>query len=250
MLAELWDTYRLAALEHERPETRIRFFRHTVFANARPALAEGLDELLRRVRSRQGSTELPELVEALRTAARPTSEEEDWLLARLAFRHLAPSADTALISLPHAGRTRAEVVVHLTRTGGGRFSVRSPVSAREVARLLQLFHEASLPVSFSAEHEFLVAVDERGALLGGVYFRLVGPERARMEKVGVARAWRRQGISDGLMNELFRRLRERGVRELETGFFHPDYLKRFGFRVAPSSGGLFQDLERGEVRLD
>jgi GNAT superfamily N-acetyltransferase len=212
MLAELWDTYRLAELEGARPETRVRFFRRTVFAGARPALAEGLSELMRRARSRRGAAELPELIEALRVGARPTSFEEDWLLARLAFRHLPPSADTALISLPHAGRTTAEVVVHLTRGDGGRFSVRSPVSAREVARLLQLFHEASLPVSFSAEHEFLVAVDERGALLGGVFYRLVGPDRARMEKIGVARAWRRQGISDGLMNELFRRLRERGVQ--------------------------------------
>ncbi|HEY3448270.1 MAG TPA: GNAT family N-acetyltransferase [Myxococcales bacterium] len=251
MLGELWDTYRLSELEAERPETRIRFFRQTVFAQARPALSEGLDELMRRARARRGApSELPELVEALRVGARPTTFEEDWLLARLAFRHLPPSADTALISLPHAGRTTAEVVVHLSRGDGGRFSVRSPVSAREVARLLQLFHEASLPVSFSAEHEFLVAVDERGALLGGVFYRLVGTDRARMEKIGVARAWRRQGISDGLMHELFRRLRERGVRQLETGFFHPDYLKRFGFRVAPSSGGLFQDLQRGEVRLD
>ena len=51
------------------------------------------------------------------------------------------------------------------------------------------------------------------------------------------------------MYELMRRLRSRGVRTLETGFFHPQYLRRFGFGTEPHSGGLFQDLTRGSVQL-
>ena len=121
---------------------------------------------------------------------------------------------------------------------GGRYWVRSPASPREVARLLQLFGEASLAVTFTAEHEFLLALDPEDTVLGGVYWRAVDPERVHMEKVVVARRHRGLGVADGLMHELFRRLRAGGVRAVETGFFQPDFLRRFGFKTDPSSAGL------------
>ena len=43
MLGELWGTYRLAELERVWPDTRIRFFRQTVFAGARPELGDALE---------------------------------------------------------------------------------------------------------------------------------------------------------------------------------------------------------------
>jgi predicted N-acetyltransferase YhbS len=63
-----------------------------------------------------------------------------------------------------------------------------------------------------------------------------------MEKIVVARKHRGKGISDGLMREFVRRLRGRGVTTLETGFFQPEYLRRYGFRTDPTSGGLVLDL--------
>jgi hypothetical protein len=44
------------------------------------------------------------------------------------------------------------------------------------------------------------------------------------------------------MREFARRLRARGFRTLETGFFQPEYLRRYGFRTDPASGGLVLDL--------
>ena len=32
------------------------------------------------------------------------------------------------------------------------------------------------------------------------------------------------------------------MRKLETGYFQPEYLARFGFRTDPTSGGLVADL--------
>ncbi len=58
----------------------------------------------------------------------------------------------------------------------------------------------------------------------------------------VARKQRGKGLADGLMREFFRRMRARGVQAVETGYFQPEYLKRFGFRTDPSSGGLGRTL--------
>jgi GNAT superfamily N-acetyltransferase len=244
MLAELWGTYRLSETEQEWPDARIRFFRRSVFAEARPELAEALDRLMARARALPpGRLDLEEHVASLRYSARPT-REEDYFLARLTYPYLAPDDDVALISLSSGARRVTEPVLSLQDEAGERFYVRGPTSPREVARLLQLFHESQLPVTFSAEHEFLLAIDARDAVVGGIYYHQTRrPERVHMEKIVVARKVRGRGISDGLMREFARRQRSRGIRALETGYYQPDYLKRYGFHTDPGSGGLILDLE-------
>jgi hypothetical protein len=44
------------------------------------------------------------------------------------------------------------------------------------------------------------------------------------------------------MREFVRRLKAEGVKRLETGYFQPEYLRRYGFRTDPTSGGLVRDL--------
>ncbi|HET9554513.1 MAG TPA: GNAT family N-acetyltransferase, partial [Anaeromyxobacteraceae bacterium] len=241
-LGELWGTYRLGELEQSWPDTRIRFFRRTVFADARPELGSALDRLMQRVRALPpGGLDLAEQVAALRTAVKST-EAEDFLLARMTYRYLGPSEEVALISMPHAGHVTAEVVVALTDEEGGRYAVRGPVSPREVARLLNLFHDSNLQVTFATEHEFLLALDAKETVIGGVFYKPAGPERVHMEKLVVSRKQRGKGVADGLMREYFRRLKARGVKAVETGYFQPEYLKRFGFRTDPTSGGLVRDF--------
>ena len=55
------------------------------------------------------------------------------------------------------------------------------------------------------------------------------------------------GVADALMGELFRRLHARGVRRVETGYFQPETLGRYGFRTDPTSAGLARDLGTGPV---
>ncbi len=243
MLGELWGTYRLDEVERRLPDTRIRFFRRTVFAGARPGLAEALERLMARARSLPpGGLDLEGQVAAIRSAVAPTAEE-DWFLARMTYRWLAPTDDVALISLPSGGNYVTEVVVSLTDEQGARYTVRAPVSHREVARLLHMFHESSLHVTFGADHEFLVCLDAKETPIGGLFYRKASPTRIHMEKLVVARRSRSRGVADGLMREFFRRMRARGALRVETGYFQPDYLSRFGFRTDPTSGGLVRELE-------
>jgi predicted GNAT family acetyltransferase len=243
MLGELWSTYQLSELEAAWPDTRVRFFRQTVFARARPELGTALDRLMARARALPaGGLDLEEAVAALRDAIAPTPEE-DWFLARLTYRHLAPTDDVALISLPSGGHTVTELVVALADDEGSRFTMRAPVSPREVARLLHMFHDSNLQVTFTGDHEFLLCLDAKETVIGGLFYRQVGPERVHLEKLVVGRKHRGKGIGDRMIEELFRRLAARGVRRLETGFFQPEYLARHGFRTDPTSGGLVRELE-------
>jgi long-chain acyl-CoA synthetase len=245
-LGEQWGTYRLGELEAHWPDTRIRYFRQTVFSDARPELAAALDRLMHRTRSLPpGALDLAEQVAALRAAVRPT-EAEDHDLARMTYRYLGPGEQVALISMPHGDHFTAEVVVAQAASDGSSYSLRGPVSPREVARLLHLFHESNLQVAFSTEHEFLLALDAKESVVAGLFYRPVAAGRVHMEKLVVARKQRSKGIADGLMRDFFRRLRARGVSAVETGYFQPEYLKRFGFRTDPSSGGLVRDIDADE----
>ncbi len=243
MLGELWQTYRLAELEGTWTDTRVRFFRQTIFAHARPELVEALERLMARARQLPpGDLDLEEQVASIRGAAQSTPEE-DYFLARMTYRYLKPTDDAALMLLPSGGGYVTEVVVGLTDAEGRRFSVRAPATPREVAKLIHLFEEANLAVTFSAEHEFLLALDSKETVIGGLFYRAAGADRVFMEKLVVSRKQRGKGVSDGLMRELMRRLRGRGARALETGFFQPKYFRRYGFRTDPGSGGLVADLD-------
>jgi predicted GNAT family acetyltransferase len=242
MLRELWDTYGLGADEARYADTRIRFFRQTVFKEARHEVVSELDRLMAAARAKRMSDEhMSEQVAASRGAMRPT-EEEDYFLARMTYRHLRPTDEAAIISLPTGSTRVTDVAVSLHDHEGGRFRVRGPVSPRDVGRLLDLFHKASLLVSFATEHEFLLAIDDADHVIGGMFYRRVDDETVYLEKIVVSRRHRKKGISDGLMREFMRRVQSRGGKVVETGFFRPEYLLRFGFRTDARSSGLVRDL--------
>ncbi len=243
MLGELWGTYRLSELEQAWPDTRIRFFRRTVFAGARAELGDALDRLMARARAvPAGGLDVEEQVAGIRAAVAPTAEE-DYFLARMTYRYLAPTDDVALIAMPSGGHYVTEVVVALADEEGSRFTVRGPVSPREVAKLLHMFHDANLHVTFTAEHEFVLCLDAKETPIGGLFYKPAGSDRIHLEKLVVARKHRGKGVAEGLVKEFFRRMRARGVVRIETGYFQPEYLRRYGFRTDPSSGGLVRDLE-------
>ena len=237
-LNELYDTYRLYDLEEKFPETRIRFFMDTVFTESAPAVKERLRDLAQRQhRAAIGKEDLLEAISSLE-ASHELNEREKYFLSRLSYPHLKPTDSALLVS----SKSITDVVVRLEDYDGIPFFVRKPVSPKEISSLHQLFLEANLPVSFRPEHRFLVAVSERGYVIGGLFYKYMDQATAYMEKIVVSGKLRRKGISDGIMNEFFNRLRDEKVRYVTTGFFRPEYFYRFGFKIEKKYAGLVKDL--------
>ena len=98
-------------------------------------------------------------------------------------------------------------------------------------------------MNFTTDHEFLLCLDARETVIGGLFYKQGPvPDRVLMEKIVVARKHRAKGVANGLMGEFFRRLAARHVLKVETGFFQPEYLARYGFRTDPTSGGLICEV--------
>jgi long-subunit acyl-CoA synthetase (AMP-forming)/GNAT superfamily N-acetyltransferase len=243
-LKDIYVTYNLAGLASRYPEARVRFFRETVFADAPREITEGLDDIIHELRSRKiDNEELLDMITALARRGEPGSDIE-FFFARLTFPHLAPSDRAGFVSADWGSGRQADVVVTLRDNLGRPFRVRQPVSPKEVGRLHRLFLAAKMEVSFSPEHEFLIAVNERGHLVGGLFYD-VGEEasgRAHLEKIVVAERYRKLGVADGLMKEFVNRLAAQGFQLVTTGFYRPSYFYRHGFRVERRYAGLARPL--------
>jgi GNAT superfamily N-acetyltransferase len=243
-LRELFDTYRLAELRDAHPETRARFFRETVLRDAPDALATGLEEIITDLRSgRLRVDDLSSAVADLR-AHLELDPEHDYFLARLSFPYLQPEDEAEYVAAVASGVQHSEMVVTYEDLDGRPYRIRHALNPKEIARLHRLFLAAKLPVQFRPDHRFLVAISDRGHLLGGLFYE-IQPEAqtAHMDKVVVNESARSKGVAGHLIEELANRLRAENYRWLTTGFFRPQFFYRYGFTVERRYAGLVRSLE-------
>lgn len=243
-LQDLYDTYGLQRLAQAYPEVRARFFRETAFLDAAPELATGLEEIIRRLRRRElVSDQLLDAISELRARVQ-LGPDEDYFLARLSFPHLRPEDAARFVRADLGGRRQSEIVVALEDQEGNPYRVRHALNPREVAQLHRLFLAAKLDVRFRPEHQYLVAIHERGQIIAGIFYEVEEEGRsAHLEKIVVAERYRKKGVADGLMNEFFNRMRAAGVKTVTTGFFRPEYFYAYGFRIEKRYAGLVKSLE-------
>jgi long-subunit acyl-CoA synthetase (AMP-forming)/ribosomal protein S18 acetylase RimI-like enzyme len=250
-LQEFYDTYGLDTLAMSYPEVRLRFFRETVFRDSTNEVQAGLDELTAKVRSGEiRNGELAGAVADLRQRL-PVEPDDDYFLARIPFAYLRPEDAVDFVSADLAGSSQSEIVVALEDADAGLFRVRHALLPREVERLHRLFLSARLDVQFGPEHRYLVGINERDQIIGGIYYEIEEDgQRAHLEKIVVAEAYRRKGVADGLMKEFFNRLRAAGVRAVTTGFFRPEYFYAHGFKIEKRYAGLVKSLEDGPEAVE
>ena len=127
---------------------------------------------------------------------------------------------------------------------GRAFRIRHALHPKEVGGLHRLFLDANLDVHFRPEHRYLVAHNDRGRLIGGIYYEIAAEgDTAHLEKIVVGERYQRLGVAAGLMSELFNRLRAAGAKTVTTGFFRPEYFYAFGFKIERRYAGLVKNLE-------
>ena len=242
-LQEFYDTYNLNELSKTYPEARLRFFRETVFRSATPELMRGLDELITRVRA--GEMVNGELADAVADLRRRLKMEpdDDYFLARIPFAYLRPEDTADFVTSDMGGSYQTEIVMTLEDLDGNAFSVRHALLPKEVERLHRLFLAAKLDVRFRPEHRYLVAINDREQIIGGIFYELEDDgQAAHLEKIVVADRFRRKGVADSLMREFFNRMRAAGSKRITTGFFRPEYFYAHGFKIEKRYAGLVKEL--------
>jgi N-acetylglutamate synthase-like GNAT family acetyltransferase len=148
------------------------------------------------------------------------------------------------VQLSSEGDHMANLVVQVEDHDGNPFYIRKPISPKEISKLYQLFLDANLQVSFKPEHHFLVAISDRGFIIGGLFYSFLDNEVVHMEKIVVSNRFRRQGVSELIMDEFFNRMKDEGFGFVTTGFFRPEYFYRFGFKIEKKYSGLVKELKK------
>lgn len=242
MLYDLTDTYRLADLEKEYPEARTRFFIKTAFADSIGKLQNYLNKIVKKQRENSITKEEYFILLSSIQNNFKLNKKENFFLARLNYPYLKPSDSAALIKTKTEGTTLTNLVVEHDDYLGTPFYIRKPTTPKEISRLHQLFINSNLLVNFRSDHQFLVALSDRGFIIGGLYYINRDNTTVHMEKIVVSARYRRKGVSEGLMNELFNRLKSEGYKSVTTGFFHPEYFYRFGFKIERKYSGLVKEF--------
>ena len=239
---ELYETYHLFDLEEQYPAVRTRFFLESVFYDSPQRFKDVLRELAVKQRQRRISKEESlKLISTLHFEFE-LDEKETYFITRLGYPHLKPSDSAALLKIKSELSGQPNLVVQLQDDDGNLFTIRNPINPKEISKLHQLFLEANLTVNFRPEHQFLVAVSERGFIIGGIFYYRSDENTVHMEKIVVSNRYRRKGISEGLMKELVNRLKSDNIKFLTTGFFRPEYFYRFGFKIERKYSGLVKEL--------
>jgi len=242
MLSDLYNTYHLPELEDVNTDTRARFFLNTVFIHSSRELRSLLQDIVTREHYNQLSLDQArELITNIESEIELTKREK-FFLTRLIYPHLKPSDSAVIIRSKDEGTHSANLVVEYFDYDGDSFYIRKPVSPKEISRLHQIFIETNLLVNFNDEHDFLVAISDRGFIVGGLFYQYVDNETVFMDKIVVSNRYRRKGVSEKLMNELFERLRSEKIKYVTTGFFRPEYFYRFGFNIEKKYSGLVRKL--------
>ena len=241
-LSEIFETYELHLLEIGYPETRVRYFKETVFAKANKTLRKNLEGIIsERQKSHLSEDRFTQLLSTLQKSIK-LDEEEIFFLARLSYPHLQPTDSADLISTERGGISHTDIVVKSRDYEGGSFFIRIPVNPKEIARLHQLFLKNNLSVQFRPDHLYLIAINERNQLIGGLFYKKIAKGTVHIEKIVVADYYRKKGVSDGMLKEFFQRMKNEHFEYVTTGFFRPEYFYRFGFKIERKYAGLVKKL--------
>ncbi|BDQ02981.1 GNAT family N-acetyltransferase [Ignavibacterium sp.] len=239
---DIYETYRLFDLEEDYPAVRTRFFIETVLKDSSEKFKAVLREIIKKQRQKKlTKDETINLISNL-SFEFELSEKENFFLTRLSYPHLKPTDSATFLKVKGDSAFASGLVVQLNDSDGNPYLVRSPINPKEISKLHKLFIEANLIVTFRPEHNYLVAVSDRGFIIGGLFYYRTSEDTVQMEKIVVANRYRRKGISEGLMNELFNRMKAKNIKYVTTGFFRPEYFYRFGFKIERKYSGLVKEL--------
>lgn len=249
MLNELYETYNLSELENYYPETRTRFYLETIFRESNIDFKKVIKEVCRlqheqRIEKEEFLNEISRIQNEF-----TLNEKETFFIARLSYPHLKPSDSASFVNLEVEGGHSANLVVQVEDNEGNPFYIRKPISPKEISKLYQLFIDANLQVTFKPDHNFLVAISDRGFIIGGLFYSYIDKEVVHMEKIVVSNRFRRKGVSEIIMMEFFDRMIDEGFEFVTTGFFRPEYFYRFGFKIEKKYSGLVKKLKNSKKIL-
>ncbi len=241
-LKGLFRDYNIQDSEPEYPDARVQLFAQTIFSDANEGLTDYLATLARNLRHRalDGGSLQSEISQYI--GLHDSDEYDAFFLKRLAFPALPPSEDIELIATRSTTLDEVEIMISRHDSKGNTYRIRRAMHPKEIIQLQQLFLKANMDVGFTQEHKFLLVLNQKERVIGGLFYLDQSDDLVYMDKVVVSDSQRGNGISRGLLDEFVNRMKNAHKKMITTGFLHPGYFYKFGFKIEKDQGGLVKYL--------
>ena len=227
-------------LERHSELASFHLYRGTYFVEASPSVQSAFDQLLDAMFRQpwQHATSMVELSELQDAIDDP---EDRSAFVQMAFPHGRPEQRLELITV---GSSEKQIVIQsqIQDRDGRTYKVREPIDASEVGRLYRWYAQTGLPKTITGNSQFLVLLDTRDEIVGGLVFESESATIANLRGIVVRRELKGRGLNSMLLEDFCHRMAGRGVQVVRTFFFAHTFYARHGFHVDPRWGGLIREV--------
>ena len=242
ILKELYKDYKLNDILDSYPETRVRFFMMTCFKDSPKELFDEFHYIIQDMRNNELSPwNLNERISEIQSKLN-LNDSEEFFLARMLFPHLDAADYVELVTTTHGEEARLNLVYQTECVDGKLYSIRPPFLPKEIAQFHTLLSESALSVTFTSEHEFLLAFNSRNLLVGGLYWKNLEEDRVYLEWVAVKNKYQKIALSKRLMSDFYKRMTHVGITHVTVGFYAQEFFFKNGFKIEKQYGGMVKKL--------
>lgn len=238
VLLQLFGGYRLDRY----PEwSRLHLYRHTFFAEAPDAIKRTFDALLAKM-FQQPRTPATQLVELSELQASLDSAEHREVLSRMIFPRTRRPRSLRVQTIGEKDQAQVVVRTDIVDHVGARYTLRNPTEPAEIGRLYGLYHQERYPQPVREKDHYLIVLDSRDEIVGGLCYQLRGGHVAYIDSMVISRPLQRRGIGGALFDELCTRMQERDVKVVKANLLLGDLAAKQGFAHDPRWGGFVRFL--------
>ncbi len=242
ILKELYKDYKLNDLLDDYPETRVRFFMMTCFKDSDKLLFNEFQAMIQDMRNSNLSPwNLQDRITEIQSRLE-LNENEEFFLARMLFPHVDSADYVELVTTTHGEEARLNLVYQTECKDGKLYRIRPPFLPKEIAHFHTLLSESALSVTFTSEHEFLLAFNSRNTLVGGLYWKNMGKDRIHLEWVAIKNKYQKIALSKRLMSDFFKRMKHINISHITVGFYAQEFFFNNGFKIEKQYGGMVKEL--------
>ena len=242
ILQELYSDYNLDHLIKEYPETRVRFFMMNCFKKKNKELHLNLKKIIQDIRKKELSPwNLQDRITKLQGQL-ILDEDEKFFLARMLFPHVDGADYVELVSTKYGKEEKLNLVYQTECQDGRLYRIRPPFIPKEIAQFHTILSESSLNSTFTAEHDFLLAFNNRNRIAGGLYWKNIDGNKIHLEWVAIRQKYQKISLSKQLMLDFFKRKKHQGIKTITVGFYAEKFFFKYGFKIDKQFGGLVKKI--------
>ena len=242
ILQELYGDYNLDHFVDDYPETRVRFFMMNCFKHSSEDLKSSFQKIIKDMRGKDLSPwNLHERITLIQSEIN-LNETENFFLARMLFPHVDSAEYVELVTTQYGKTEKLNLVMQTECLDGKIYNIRPPFIPKEIAHFHTILIESSLSITFTSEHDFLLAFNNRNRIAGGLYWKRIDYETVHLEWVAIKDKYQKISLSKRLMSEFFKRKKHQGIKIVTVGFYAETFFAKHGFKIDKRFAGFVRKI--------